>query len=346
MFEASAPKLQEAKPDWSRVPADAIHALEAALGTQVRRAEIAWGGYGPGATFVLALGDGSRRFVKARHPEQTPEGNAMLAEEIAAWKSYPFIAEVAPAFRGAVSAGDWQWLVFEYIADALPVLPWTEAKLRAVFAALGTIHTRSRNLSSLPTDPFEKILPVSSGNWHALAEDDAARSAFRDAFVDPDAAGRWLAACLPIVRPLQTARPEMSGPTGLVHCDLRSDNLLFRPDGSALLLDWSEACIGALAVELAGFAPSCIGEGGASDDKLRALFESSLGVPIPDRDLEIALAGVAGFFAVRVGHPWRPNMPRLRWVVRQQLWGAMQWAETLLDLPPLPRLRTDNLTSA
>ena len=347
MFEARAPALREAKPAWSSVPAEAIAALETWLRVTVMRGEIAWGGYGPGATFILDLADGSRRFVKARHPEQTPEGNAMLAEEIAARQRYPFISKVAPAFLGEVTGGPWQWLIFEYVGDAVTALPWTEAKLRAVFDALGMIYADSRNLQPLESDgdPFAKTLPVLSGNWHALADEGEDRSEFLVAFVDPDAADRWLEQCLPCLRALQTARPEMGGPTGLAHFDLRSDNLLFRRDGSALLLDWSEACIGALAVELCGFAPSCIGEGGASGDQLRSLYESSLGVSIPDADVEIALANVAGFFAARVGKPWRPNMPRLRWVVRQQLWGAMQWAETLLDLPALPRLRTDNLTS-
>jgi hypothetical protein len=347
MFEARAPNLREAKPTWSRVPSRAIAALEARLGIAVTRGEIAWGGYGPGASFVLHLADGARRFVKARHPEQTPEGNAMLAEEIAARGRYPFIDKVAPAFLGEVSVGDWQWLVFDYIDDAVPALPWTTAKLEALFAALGRIFADSRDLKPLKSDPdpFEKTLPVESGNWHALADDAETRSAFRASFVDPEAADRWLEQSLPILRPLQTARREMGGPTGLAHFDLRSDNLLFRRNGAALLLDWSEASIGPLAVELCGFAPSCIGEGGASGERLRALYEQSLGVPIPDRDVEIALANVAGFFAARVGKPWRPTMPRLRWVVRQQLWGAMQWAETRLDLPPLPRLRMDNLAS-
>jgi len=348
MFEASAPALREAKPAWPSVPSEAVTALEGWLGVSVTRGEIAWGGYGPGATFILDLADGSRRFVKARHPEQTPEGNAMLAEEIAARRQYPFIAKVAPAFLGEVTGGDWQWLVFEYIDDAVAALPWTEAKLQAVFAALGTIFAESRGLQALESDrdPFEKTLPVSSGNWHALAEGGEDRLEFLAAFVEPEAADRWLKQCLPRLRALQTARRQLGGPTGLAHFDLRSDNLLFRRDGSALLLDWSEACIGSLAVELCGFAPSCIGEGGARGDQLRALYERAIGVEIPDRDVEIALANVAGFFAARVGKPWRPNMPRLRWVVRQQLWGAMQWAETLLDLPPLPRLRTDDLTAA
>ncbi|GAB2175243.1 phosphotransferase family protein [Dongia sp. agr-C8] len=347
MFEAAAPALREAKPAWSQVPTAAIRGLEAALGAAVTRGEIAWGGYGPGASFILHLADGSRRFVKARHPEQTREGNAMLAEEIAARRRYPFIDKVAPAFLGAVPAGDWQWLVFEHIDDALPALPWTPQKLEAVFAALGRIFADSRHLKPRDSDPdpFEKTLPVASGNWHALAEDAALQAEFLGAFVEPDAAAAWLARCLPVLRPLQTARRELGGPTGLAHFDLRSDNLLFRPDGTALLLDWSEASIGALAVELCGFAPSCIGEGGASGETLRMLYQRSLGVAIPDRDVAIALANVAGFFAARVGKPWRPAMPRLRWVVRQQFWGAMQWAETLLALPPLPRLRSDNLAS-
>ena len=348
MFEPKAPTLREAKPAWPNVPKAAVAGLEAALGIPVLRGEIAWGGYGPGASFIVDLADGSRRFVKARHPEHTPEGNAMLAGEIAARRRYPFISKVAPAFLGEATGGDWQWLIFEYIGDGVSAPPWTQEKLRALFTALATIFAESQDLRVRDTDPdpFAETLPSSSGHWHALSEESEARSEFLTAFTDPDAATRWLEQCLPRLRPLQSARPRMSGPAGLVHFDLRSDNLLFRRDGSAVLLDWSSTCIGPLAIELASFAPSCIGEGGADGDNLRALYERSIGVPIPDQDIEIALANITGFFAARIGRPWRPTMPRLRWVVRQQLWGAMQWAETLLDLPPLPRLRRDDLTAA
>jgi len=346
MFAGLEPVLREAKPAWTDVPKDAAQALEAWLGTRITEARIAWGGYGPGASFILDLADGSRRFLKAQHPGQTPEGARMLAREIEARERYPFIAEIAPAFLGAVAAGDWEWLVFEHIDGAIPALPWTEAKLEALFGALGAIFERSRHLPVDSADHVASVLPAQSEGWHAIAEDPEIRAAFLSAFVERDAATEWLQHCLPILRPLQSAIPELGGPIGLMHFDLRSDNLLFRPDGSAVLLDWSDGCIAPLALELGGFAPSCIAEGGASGERLRALYSAALGSPIPDRDMAIALANFGGFFAYRIGAPWRPDMPRLRWGRRQRLWGAMQWAEPLLGLPPLPPLRTDDLTAS
>jgi hypothetical protein len=346
MFEAAAPALREAKPAWSDVPADAAQALEAWLGARITDARIAWGGYGPGASFIIDLADGSRRFLKAQHPGQTPEGAKMLAREVEVHGRYPFIAAVAPALLGRVAAGDWQWLVFEHIDAAIPALPWTEAKLEALFTALGSVFEKSRHLPADGADHVADVLPARSEGWHAIAEDPEMRTAFLSAFVDREAAGDWLNHCLPILRPLQHAVQTIGGPVGLMHFDLRSDNLLFRPDGSAVLLDWSDGCVAPLALELAGFGPSCIAEGGASSDKLRAMFEAAIGMAIPERDMAVALANFAGFFALRIGAPWRADMPRLRWGRRQRLWGAMQWAETLLGLPALPRMRMDDLTAA
>jgi aminoglycoside phosphotransferase (APT) family kinase protein len=42
------------------------------------------------------------------------------------------------------------------------------------------------------------------------------------------------------------------GPTAWIHCDAHLDNVLWRSDGSAVVLDWCNAAIGPPAVDLAG----------------------------------------------------------------------------------------------
>jgi hypothetical protein len=344
-YAEPSPALREPKPRWEDVPPAARQALARKLGQAIAAGEVAWGGYGPGATFKLTLADGTRRFVKSPHPGQTADGNAMVSSEIASFERFPCLAGTAPAYFGHQPAGDWHWLILELVADATQPPPWTTAQIEALFAAAAAFYDKARAARHLPgieaegAAKFDLALPVDAAGWIAIQDDPRARGNFTAAFIDNRAAETWLDAALPRLVPLQRARREIGGPSSLIHFDLRSDNVLFRRDGSAVILDWSETSWGPVVLDLCGFAPSCIGEGGADGDELRAAFSAATGARFSDDDVAIALANVAGYFASRVGTRRPAGLPRLPWVLRQQLWSAMRWAERTIDVPPLPALR-------
>lgn len=341
-FPGSRSRAREPKPDWNAVPPAARAALERKLGQKIVAAEIAWGGFSPGATFKIALADGSGRFVKSTNPQQTPAGNDMVLAEIECFERYPCIGSAGPAYLGHQEAGDWHWLILELIADATQPPPWTKAQLRNLFEALAAFYARARD-AALPPDiadqghaKLDELFPTDSGGWVEMQSDPGARRLFAGAFMDAAAAERWLDAVVPRMVPLQRARPVVGGPRSLIHLDLRSDNVLFRRDCGAVILDWSDVTWGPVAIDLLAFAPSCIGEGGATGPELAEAFAAALGAPLRDDDIAIGLAAIAGFFVGRVGRAPSPGLPRLPWVVRMQFWGAMRWAERAIGTPPLP----------
>ena len=177
----------------------------------------------------------------------------------------------------------------------------------------------------------------------ALARSRDAQEGFLSLFVDGPAARRWFDRSLPRLIELQSAAGELLQPaperaTSLIHLDLRSDNLLFRPDGAPVLLDWSYVTAGPVVLDTVFFAPSVEGEGGPATNETVALFERALGLRFPRRDRQIALAFAAGYFADKAWLPHPPGLPRLRWIQRLQLAVCLGWAVELIGLAEAPAM--------
>src|SRR6266508_4456890 len=99
----------EEKPAWAAVPVSIHTAAERALATRVVRAERAYGGYGPSATFRLALADGRRAFFKGVYP--LPEGSGVRWNLAAEAKAYArlgrWMRAWAPELYGVVRGDGW-----------------------------------------------------------------------------------------------------------------------------------------------------------------------------------------------------------------------------------------------
>jgi aminoglycoside phosphotransferase (APT) family kinase protein len=139
---------------------------------------------------------------------------------------------------------------------------------------------------------------------------------------------RWLDEALPTL--LQAADPRLLDGDALCHLDVRSDNLCFRDDGQAVLVDWNFAAVGNAEFDVAFWLPSLRAEGGPAPQEVAGGIDPGV------------VALVAGFFASRAGLPVIPAAPRVRHVQRVQLEVALPWAAAVLGLPaldhPRPRL--------
>jgi hypothetical protein len=92
---------RESKPAWSEVPPQLKRALASIAGAPIVDATIAWGGYGPSATFILHTEDGRKLFCKGTHPGFTDAGKAAFRIELSYYQRIPELAQFGPAFRGA-----------------------------------------------------------------------------------------------------------------------------------------------------------------------------------------------------------------------------------------------------
>ncbi len=176
----------------------------------------------------------------------------------------------------------------------------------------GAGHTGSHAAHAVPPGLGRAVdTDVAQGGWPEVARDPAPFLRLRLC------SQRWLDEALRSL--LSAADPALLDGDALCHLDVRSDNLCFRPDGQALLIDWDCAAAGNPEFDFAFWLPSLHLEGG----------------PAPETDANVTpgfVALVAGFFASRAGLPNIPIAPAVRSIQQRQLAVALPWAASVLQL--------------
>jgi hypothetical protein len=218
-------------------------------------------------------------------------------------------AAYMPSLLGWDDEGEHPLLALEALVDVHWPPPWSSADVAAVREALRLIAATPPP-SGLPRAE-EIVEPLA--DWEAVREDP-------EPFLSTGLASReWLDESWETVY-AAAAGAQVHGDT-LLHLDVRSDNLCIA-DGWAKLFDWNWACLGNPDLDLAGWAPSLLREGGPS------LWES-----LPSAG-EWA-AWFACFWAARVGLPTPDGaQPTLREGQRSQLAVVLEVAARELGLRP------------
>ena len=134
----------ESKPPWSEVPQPVKDEVARVLGSPVVRAERAYGGYAPSATFRLRLATGERAFFKATYPTKHSEVHWGLEREERVYRACASLMRPwAPEYLGALRHGEWHVLLLEDLGPA-SVPPWTPAKTVAAARSYAAFHARTR----------------------------------------------------------------------------------------------------------------------------------------------------------------------------------------------------------
>jgi len=302
--------------EWHDLPVTVRAEIEGVLGGPVVEAVSQPGGYSPGSADRVVTASGRRAFVKAASPAVNVDTPHIHRREAAITARLPG-AVPAPALLGAVDDGDWIALVLEDVEGRHPVTPWQPRELDAVLDALAQVAA-----IELPGDV--PVIDVSE----ALAGDaDAWRS------IDPDALP-------PLPRGLDDwVRAEFDGLVDaaargasdargdrLVHYDTRADNLLIRPDGTVVLVDWPWGARGAgwfdalsLLINVRYF------DADADADLERIIAQHPVYDGMPADAASNVLAGFAGMFLSSSQRPDPPRMPTLRPFQRAQAIVTLDW---------------------
>jgi hypothetical protein len=261
------------------------------------------GGYTPAERWVVELDDGRSVFVKAAVNDLTA---GWLRDE---WRMYAALQMPFMPTPLGWQDGDRPVLILEDLSAAAWPPPWTDKRVASV------LHT----LREVAATPPPSWLPDgrSSGflerGWHDVEADPAPLLSTRIV------SSAWLQAALPALLVAADAC-QLEGDQ-LLHLDVRSDNICFRADGSAVLIDWNLAVVGNARLDVAFWVPTLVAEGG----------------PVPEAILPNAgpeSAFVSGFFAARAGGPPIPGAPAIRPLQLEQLRHALPWACRALGLPP------------
>jgi len=274
------------------------------LHTAVVKRRRATGGYTPAERWIVELADGRSVFAKMAVNDLTAgwlrKEHRMYAELRA-----PFM----PEMLGWDDADGQPILVLEDLSACDWPPPWSDSRVAAV---LETLRAVAR------TPPPSWLTASSQADWIA----DGWRRVADDSgplLATGIVSRGWLRKALPAL--IEVSGPSVIAGDELCHFDVRSDNLCFRADGEAVLVDWNLAEIGNADLDVAFWLPSLALEGGPSPEQI-----------LPGAAAEAAV--VAGFFASRCGLPPIPDAPGVRDFQKRQVSVALPWACRELGLSP------------
>jgi aminoglycoside phosphotransferase (APT) family kinase protein len=299
---------------WVDLPAAVQHAVEEILGGAVVEAVSQPGGFSPGTADRLRTADGRRAFVKAVSPQQNDRTPTLHRREAMVTAQLPAHAP-APRLLGTYDDGTWVALVLEDVEGRHPHTPWRSEELANVLDALDRLAqtTTPSPVDGLPA--AEEALGYDFGGWRRVADDPPAD-------LDPWAARNLDELCALADRGLAA----IAGST-LVHADIRADNLLVRPDGTVVVVDWPWACRGAAWVDSVLLLINVRLHGGHDTHAL--LAQRAARTDADPGDLVAALAGVAGYFIDTARRPAPLGIPTVRGFQRAQGDALLAWLAEL-----------------
>ena len=273
------------------------------LGSPVVDRRPATGGYTPAERWVVELADGRSAFAKTAVNDLTAlwlRNEYRMYSELRA----PFMAELL----GWADEDGLPMLLLENLSGCTWPPPWSDARIGSALAMLEQVAATPPPAWLQSSSEAAWIVD----GWARVAEDPG------PLLSTGIVSASWLDDALPVL--LDVDNPAVIGGDQLCHFDVRSDNMCFRADGSAVLVDWNLAEIGNARLDVAFWLPSLALEGGPTPESV-----------LPDASVEAAV--VAGFFASRCGLPRIPDAPTVRDFQKRQLSQALPWACRVLALP-------------
>lgn len=239
---------------------------------------------------TVHLDDGRRVFVKAAKAAHTARWLRREAEVYHLHGS--FIADLIAFEDDPVEP----ILVIDDLSEADWGSRWDAARVAAVRAALTAVAASAPP----PNTPTVREILADDPGWEAVRADPGP-------FLSTGIRSReWLDRALPTLQDAADAAP-IDG-DGLLHLDVRSDNLCVR-DGTAILVDWNWCSTGRAEFNTAAWLPSLTAEGGPPPWQV-----------MPGAGAYAAF--LAGIWAAVVGLP-PPTAPTVREQQRRQLEVAM-----------------------
>jgi aminoglycoside phosphotransferase (APT) family kinase protein len=299
---------------WSDLPADVQRGIEAVLGGRVIGAESQAGGFSPGTADRVRLATGGRAFVKAVSPDQNPDSPDLLRREADYLDALSRSPRV-PRPIGRYDDGHWIALAMEEVDGRCPPVPWSDEHVDAAMATLAELA------ADLTPTPIAGLSPVTEGLASIFGGWERLRDQPHPA-LDP-----WVAARLDVLVEMSAdALHRLTGDT-VVHCDIRADNLLVRPDGSMVVVDWPWALTGPDWLDRLMLVINIDLYGGQDADGVVARH-------LPHVDpllITGCLAGLCAFFTDAARQPEVPGLPTLRAFQRAQAESTAVWLRRRIE---------------
>lgn len=302
------------RPSWSDLPKRLQQAISARLGSPVSNARSAGGGFTRAFAAVLTTSAGLSVFVKAA-PLKDPNSRTYAREASITAALPPAITAARPLWTMVES--DWFVLCLEVVDGRVPALPWAPAELEAALSAssIATVALAepSDELLSAGVPELAEIVRAEMSWW---SEIKSGREPFPRTAWETVAQDR-----LDDLAALERELPDLVTGRGVMHGDLRIDNILIGADGRAWLCDWTWPCAGAPWFDTVTLLVSAYASGLDADAYLS-------GWNAPASGVDGALAALAGYWLVRADGGPSSASPHSR---QHQLFSGRQALAWLAD---------------
>ncbi|WP_250035780.1 phosphotransferase [Paractinoplanes maris] len=288
---------------WVDLPPVVRGRIEEIIGGPVVEAVSQTGGFSPGTADRVVTGDGRRAFVKAVTPALNERSAELARQETRITAALPGHVP-APRVLGSIDDGDWVVLILEDVEGAHPRTPWVETEIDAAVTAL-TELADALTPAPLTVPAVTEVLTEGFGGWQRLAADPPAD-------LDP-----WAAAHLPeLIAAAGHGLAAVGTGDTLAHCDIRADNMLVRPDGRLMIVDWPWGATAPIWFDRVLLALNVTVHGGDPERVIAGLDR---------RTVTGVFAGFAGFFRDISRLPPPPGLPSVRAFQRWQADELLPW---------------------
>ena len=218
---------------YGAVPAPVRAWVDRTLGSPVRTVAEQVGGMSPGCATRVTCADGTRAFVKAVGASLNPDTPGLFRREVAVLEhlgAHPLWARMLASFDD----GDWVALLIEDVEGRHPDFG-DEAELSAVLDGTDRLAEALRLVEVAPSVPLVDL----SERFRTWADTLASLAGAPAATPVPG----WLRSDPHGWADVLTEHASRPMPH-LVHWDIRIDNLLRRPGGEIVFVDWGMAARG------------------------------------------------------------------------------------------------------
>jgi hypothetical protein len=297
------------RPGWFDLPQTVRDAISSRLGAPVTAVTSAGGGFTRAFAALVATADGDRVFVKA----------APLPEPVSDW--YAREAAITATLPAGVRAARPRWTIaeagyFVLCLDAIdghvPALPWAagelNAALRAWSAAASALARPSAGQLTIGLPRLPDLIRSDLSRWTAIAAERAPMPS----------APSWVPERLDELAALEWALPALAAGAGMLHGDLRLDNILIDVAGDAWLCDWTWPCLGAPWFDTVTLLVSAYASG-LDVDRLLEPWDA------PAEGVDGALAALGGYWLVRASSGASSASPHSRQHQRFSGEQALSW---------------------
>lgn len=299
---------------WPEAPPGLRRAVHDLLDSPVVAHHTQWGGFSEGIASRLRCADGRHAFVKAIDADANAfarglyEREARLAPRLPAWLP-------VPRCHGVLRESGWIAMVFDDAGGPAVSLPWDRPRLDRVSDQLVRM-SRLASPSPVPDlDPWGGD-PGTWSHWRRIRDDPAAA---------PVVPAGWHGRLDELVA-LEDGFGEAREGGTLLHGDLRSDNIVIRPDGTVVFVDWAQASVGAAWIDPLILALCAAVQGVEDPDRILAAHPE--GRRAPAHHVNTVLAAMAGRF---VSVAASPGPAAIRAFQRAESDVTLRWLARRLD---------------